>query len=114
MDITRYEEITGKIVPEEQRTVIMQRIASASVHVNRVCGGQFTNTAIIDGEVIQTIKFPVDVEYGITKLVEEMGSTSKGVASYSLEGMSKSFFQGAEYVAAAAYWRPYARKLRVY
>lgn len=103
-------------MPEEQRSLIEKRLEAACFHVNKVCGNQFTCHEIADFEVITTMKFPPDVELGIAKLVDYMGDSmaSSGVASYSLESMSKSFFQGEQYRSCSMYWRPYARKLRFY
>lgn len=104
MDLQRYEELTGTKVSEAQIPMTMARIESATAHVNALCGGQFTQE---DG----TIVMPPDVELGVALLVKATFSKSGNVASYSLGGMSKSFFQGGEYSSASEYWQPYLKKV---
>lgn len=109
MDIERYEELTGKTVPEDQRSMIAARLSAAAAHINKECDGQFIVPDGIGGLAVQ---FPPDVEYGAVLLVKAMASTP-GLASQSLAGMSKSFFEGAEYRSAAMYWKRY-RKVKFF
>lgn len=105
MDITRYELLTGKVVPEAHRERITELLSLAVAFINTDCGGRFLYP---DGVGGVKIVLPLDVEPGIILLVKAFQS-NPALASLSLAGMSKSFVQNGEYLAAAIYWKNYKK-----
>lgn len=109
MNIARYEQLTGNVIPEAQRDQITELLSLAVAFINTDCGGCFL---FPDGLGGVKIILPLDVEPGVILLVKAFKS-NPALASMSLAGMSKSFVQNGDYLAAAAYWKNY-RKARFF
>lgn len=105
MNIERYEQLTGKVVPEAQRVRITELLSLAAAFINTECGGCFL---FPDGLGGVKIILPLDIEPGVILLVKAFQS-NPALASQSLAGMSKSFVQNGDYLAAAVYWKNYKK-----
>lgn len=103
MTIEEYEALSGKVVPADKREMMAARIEAAISYIDDQCCGRFSMCKADDG----TITLPNSVKMGVVMLVDGMGR-DQSVSSYSLAGMSKSFFQGGDVAAASKYWQAYA------
>lgn len=102
--IEDYERLSGKKVPENKRDMVAARILAAIAYISDDCCDKFVCFAE-DGT--EHITLPESVFMGVVLLVNGM-ALDPNVSSYSLAGMSKSYFQGGDHTAAARYWKKYS------
>lgn len=109
MLLERYELLTGTVIPDAQRERYTELLSLAVAFINQDCNGRFL---VPDGLGSVTVVLPPDVEPGVLLLMKSF-QRDPALASMSLAGMSKSFVQSGEYLAAAVYWKSY-KKARFY